>query len=39
MSQRLQTNETDEIVVTFDPGVCIPSGALQFRLKGNAGPA
>ena len=73
--KRLQTYETDEIVVTFDPmlckhtGVCLrglplvfdvrrkrwiqpehapasevaaqvsrcPSGALQFRLKGNPG--
>lgn len=26
MSKRLQTYETDEIVVTFDPNVCIHSG-------------
>lgn len=26
MSQRLQTYETPEIVVTFDPNVCIHSG-------------
>jgi uncharacterized Fe-S cluster protein YjdI len=77
MSKRLQSYETDEIVVTFDPkvsihsGVCVrglplvfdvrrkrwvqpehapaadvaaqvarcPSGALQYRLKGDAEPA
>jgi uncharacterized Fe-S cluster protein YjdI len=77
MGKRLQTYETDEIVVTFDPNVCIhsgvcvrglprvfdvrrkrwiepesapasqvaaqvarcPSGALQYRLKGDAVPA
>lgn len=26
MSKRLQTYETEEIVVTFDPNVCIHSG-------------
>jgi uncharacterized Fe-S cluster protein YjdI len=26
MSKRLQTYETDEIVVTFDPNLCVHSG-------------
>ena len=77
MSKRLQTYETDDIVVTFDPNLCIhsgvcvrglplvfdvrrnrwvqpehapaadvaaqvarcPSGALQYRLTGDAEPA
>jgi uncharacterized Fe-S cluster protein YjdI len=77
VSKRLQTYETDEIVVTFDPNVCIhsgvcvrglplvfdvrrkrwiqpehapaaevaaqvarcPSGALQYRLRGDMAPA
>jgi uncharacterized Fe-S cluster protein YjdI len=32
-SKRLQTYETDEIVVTFDPAVCIHSGVCVRGLR------
>lgn len=31
--KRLQTYETDEIVVTFDPGICIHSGVCVRGLR------
>jgi uncharacterized Fe-S cluster protein YjdI len=33
MSKRLQTYETDEIVVTFDPNVCVHSGVCIRGLR------
>jgi uncharacterized Fe-S cluster protein YjdI len=32
-SERLQTYETDEIVVTFDPAICIHSGVCVRGLR------
>jgi uncharacterized Fe-S cluster protein YjdI len=32
-SKRLQTYETDEIVVTFDPAICIHSGVCVRGLR------